>query len=187
MRAIEIELEAIGIGVAHHIKPFSRPALAVLRRGEQPVDHFLVGVGRCVSKIGVHLGRRRRQAGEVISDTPEKRNAIERVGRLQFLLPEVLEDEGVDWIADPVIADRRDLGTGDLLKSPVPSTNSNEGVFLRSLEPRPPQTAKSSNGLTTRQPFEADLGMPNISWGAIRARSWCRHPGGRQKAGWLKL
>ena len=39
-------LVAVGVGVAREVEPRPRPALAVVRRGEQPIDDALVGVGR---------------------------------------------------------------------------------------------------------------------------------------------
>ena len=43
-----IALEAFAIGVARQVQPVPRPALAVVRRGEQAVDHFLERIGRGV-------------------------------------------------------------------------------------------------------------------------------------------
>ena len=40
-------LEAVGVGVAGGVEPVPAPALAVVRRGEQPLDQLLVGVRRC--------------------------------------------------------------------------------------------------------------------------------------------
>ena len=59
-------LVAVAVGVAGRVEPVPRPALAVVRRGEQPVDQLLVGVaGSC------RRGRRR----------PPRASAAGRSGR----------------------------------------------------------------------------------------------------------
>ena len=40
-----VVLEAIALGVAREVEPVARPAFAVVRRGEQPVDEPFVSVG----------------------------------------------------------------------------------------------------------------------------------------------
>ena len=41
----EVLVHAVGVGVAGHVEPVPAPALAVVRRGEQPVDDPREGVG----------------------------------------------------------------------------------------------------------------------------------------------
>ena len=60
-----VELVAARLAVAHQVEPVPRPALAELRRRQQPIDHLLVGVRRLVLDEGVDLLRRRRQADQV--------------------------------------------------------------------------------------------------------------------------
>ena len=67
-----VELVAVGVGVAGEVEPVPAPALAVVRRREQPVDHLLVGVGRLVVEERVDLLRRRRQAGQVEGDAADE-------------------------------------------------------------------------------------------------------------------
>ena len=50
-------LVAVGVGVAGQVEPAPGPALAVVRRGEQPVDQLLVGVRRRVVDERVDLRR----------------------------------------------------------------------------------------------------------------------------------
>ena len=50
-------LVAVAVGVAGEVEPGTRPALAVVRRGEQAIDDALVGVGRGVGEKGVDLLR----------------------------------------------------------------------------------------------------------------------------------
>ena len=61
-----VALEAVGLGVADQVEPVPRPALAVVRRGEQAIDDLFVGVGRL---------RRRR------SDRPLRASAAGRSDR----------------------------------------------------------------------------------------------------------
>ena len=48
---------ADGIGISGDVEPVAAPMLAIVRRGEQPVDQFLVSVGGAVFHEGAHLGR----------------------------------------------------------------------------------------------------------------------------------
>ena len=41
VRAVEIVLVAVGIGIARDVQPVAPPALAVLRGSQQPVDELL--------------------------------------------------------------------------------------------------------------------------------------------------
>ena len=83
VRPVEVQLEAVGVGIAHHVEPLGAPALTVMRAGEQPVDHLFVRVGRLVLQERIHIGGRRRQAGEIEGDPPDQAAAIERVGRFE--------------------------------------------------------------------------------------------------------
>ena len=56
---------AARVGVAHHIEPVPAPALAVAGRSQQAIHDLFEGLRRRVGEKRVHLGRRRRQAGEV--------------------------------------------------------------------------------------------------------------------------
>jgi hypothetical protein len=92
-------LVAVGVGVPGQVEPPPRPPLAVVRRGEEPVHHLLVGVRRLVREEGIHLRRRRRQADQVEVHPPDERVPV-RLGRwLQPLLLQPGEDERVDRVA----------------------------------------------------------------------------------------
>ena len=75
---------AVGVGVAGHVEPVPAPAFAVMRRGQQPIDHPVEGVAAsCPLTKAVHLLRRRRQPirsnvpGEsACGDRPAARAAI---------------------------------------------------------------------------------------------------------------
>ena len=45
VRTLGVQFVTVGIGITHHVQPALRPALAVVRRREQPVDYLLVGAG----------------------------------------------------------------------------------------------------------------------------------------------
>jgi hypothetical protein len=62
----EIMLVAGAVAVAHHVEPVAAPALAVVRRRQQPVHHFfeplLGGIGQCC----LEFCGSRRQADQVV-------------------------------------------------------------------------------------------------------------------------
>src|SRR2546428_9441549 len=59
---LAVRLVAVRVGVARRLEPLDRHALAVARRGEQPVHDLLVGVGSAVGEEGVHRGGRDRKS-----------------------------------------------------------------------------------------------------------------------------
>ena len=67
---------AVRVAVVDDVEPVPRPALAVVRRREQPVDQLLVGVGVAVRDERVDLLRRRRQADQVEVQPADQRAAI---------------------------------------------------------------------------------------------------------------
>ena len=50
-----IGFEALAIGIARQIEPMARPAFAIVRRGQQRIDHFGEGIGRLVIEKGLRL------------------------------------------------------------------------------------------------------------------------------------
>ena len=60
VRAQLIALEAVGVGVVRDVEPVPRPALAVVRRGEQFIDELFVGPRVAVGDEALHALRRRR-------------------------------------------------------------------------------------------------------------------------------
>ncbi len=60
-----LRVGVVVVGVADHVEPVPRPALAVGRRGQQPIDDLLERLGRTIRKERRDLVRRRRQAGQV--------------------------------------------------------------------------------------------------------------------------
>ena len=88
-----VELVAARLGVAHQVEPVPAPALAEVRRGQQPVHHLLVGVGDVVVEEGVDFVGRRRQADQVEGDAPQQRALVGGGRGRQLLLFELGEDE----------------------------------------------------------------------------------------------
>ena len=81
--AILLEDVALRVGVAGDVEPVTAPALAELRRREQPVDGlFVLGVAGIGGEL-FQLGRRRRQAGEIVVQPAEQRRGVGRGRRLQ--------------------------------------------------------------------------------------------------------
>ena len=101
IRAGFIGLEALAVGVAGEVEPVAAPALAVLRRGEQAVDHFFESLRRVVGQEGVDFLRRGRQAGEVEGGAAEQRDLVGRLRGLDALGFELGQDEGIDGSCGP--------------------------------------------------------------------------------------
>ncbi len=115
--------------IARQVEPVPPPALAVLRRGEQAVDHFVVGVGRVVGDEGGDLFGSRRQAGEVEGGAAQQCDLIGGRGGLDLLGFELGENELVDGIARPrrMLHGRRRLRL-DLLERPEIALPLGEGI-----------------------------------------------------------
>ena len=99
---------------ARDVEPVPAPALAETRRREQPIHEPLVGRGRAVIDERVDLLGRRRQAGQIVSEPANQRDAIS-IGdgaNAAGFLPR--EDEAVEVAARPRgVGDRRQRGRGD--------------------------------------------------------------------------
>src|SRR5262245_64074669 len=96
-----VELEAITVRVAGQVEPVTAPALSIVGRSEQPVDHVLPGSWPGVGEKRFDLGRGRRQADEV-----QRHPAQELLARRTWCGGqagdlELGEDECVDGGADP--------------------------------------------------------------------------------------
>ena len=89
-RARAVLLVAVGVGVAGQIEPAARPALAVVRAGEQLIDELLVSIGRSVVDESIGLlgasagGRsgRGRAGGRACSGRPAARDGALLASRL---------------------------------------------------------------------------------------------------------
>ena len=94
-----VDLEAVAVGVAGEVHPVGGHPLAVARAGKQPVEQFLVGVGRRVGDEGLDLGRRRRQAGDVERRPADERAAIGLGLEGEAALGELRRHDRVDRMA----------------------------------------------------------------------------------------
>ena len=84
------------VRVAHEIEPVHGQALAVVRRGQQLVHEFLVGLRVAAFLKVAHLFRRRRKPGEVERDAAEQGPAIGFRRRRETLFAQAIEDEGIN-------------------------------------------------------------------------------------------
>ena len=113
-----VGFEAIALGEACQIEPEQCPALAVLRRSEQPIDQLLIGVRRRVPDERVHVSRTWRQANQIEGKPTDELDAVRFRRRAQTGLFQLRENESINGIANPAIvpngrqwrSDRRSKG-----------------------------------------------------------------------------
>ena len=145
-----VDLEAIALGKPHHIKPVPGPALAIMRRGKQRVDHagkrFPSAAG---SSAGLHergqlLGRG-RQADEIEHHSTEECSRFGLRIEFQSLLRELLGEKGIDRVG--ALRASRHCGTCERLKCPMTLTalrrvgrRSEQGVWQGSHRSGPDST-----------------------------------------------
>ena len=86
----------IVLAIARHVEPVATPALAVVRRCEQPVDDLLESVGRGVVDELLDLFGRRRQSDQVEAGAAEEPAPVGHADRRKALFLELGEDEAVD-------------------------------------------------------------------------------------------
>ena len=70
--AVHVRLISVCVGVAGKIQPVAGHALAVMRRGQEPVDQLLVRIRGTVGEKRVHLRQAWRQAREILADTADQ-------------------------------------------------------------------------------------------------------------------
>ena len=73
---VRVSLAAVRFRVAEQVHPVPRPALAVMRRGEQAVNLLLVRIRRGVVDELADLLRRGRQTGNGESQAPQQRMTV---------------------------------------------------------------------------------------------------------------
>ena len=115
----EIEFVAAGFGEANEVEPVAAPALAVVGRGEEAVDHGFVDARGGIGEEGGDLGGGRGQAGEVEGDAPQEGGFVGGGRRGEAVGFQICEEEGVDGRAGPgaVLDGRRGCGA-DRLEGP---------------------------------------------------------------------
>ena len=89
------------VAVADEVHPVPGPALAEVRRSQQPVNHSLQGIGRLVVDKVLDLLRRRGQPEQREVDSPEQRTTVRGRRRSQPGGFEPGEDEPVDAASHP--------------------------------------------------------------------------------------
>ncbi len=100
--AVVILFITLRVGVPRQVHPHRRPALAVARGRQQPLDHVLVGSRGFIRQERCPFLQRRRQAGQVEADPAQPLGAGRfRRGR-QIVLLELIEHVGIHRSADPV-------------------------------------------------------------------------------------
>ena len=62
---------AVPIAIAPHVHPVPAPALAILRAGQQPIDHALISVVGRIGHERTQLGGRRRQTDQIQIHAPQ--------------------------------------------------------------------------------------------------------------------
>ena len=118
-RLFAVALVAVGLGVADHVQPEARPALAVLRPGQQAVEQGFVSTRRCVGHERLDLLRRRRQTDQVEIRPADQRPLVGRRVRLQPLFFQLRQHERVDRVGHPIpVLHVRHRGPTDRLKRP---------------------------------------------------------------------
>ena len=96
-----VEVEAVGVGVAHGIEPEARELFTVARRGEETGDEGLdrgVGIAFGAGEEGVDLGGRGREAGQVEGETADEDGGRRLGGEGKVLAGEFLQNERVEGI-----------------------------------------------------------------------------------------
>ncbi len=111
---------AVRIGEAGQVEPVGGHALAVMRRFEQPIHEFLVGVRTLVLFESVDFGQRGRQSGDVEGDTADERFLVGFLVWGHSFLLQAMSHEVVDRIFNPIgVIYRWDSRHNGFLKSPM--------------------------------------------------------------------
>ncbi len=113
-------LVAVGVGISGQVEPAPPPALAKVRRLEQPLDQPLIRPRRRVVDKSIDLFRLERQAHQVVRQPLGQRVTIGLGCRRQAAGFEPGQHEPVDRASRPRrVAHRRNRRTHDRLKRPM--------------------------------------------------------------------
>ncbi len=137
-----------------------RPALAVMRRSQQPVDDFRVGIGRIVRQKRIDFLRGRRQADEIESRSAKQRALVGRRRRMQAFLVQFREHK-------PINRSRRQGRLLNWLKRPIRPILLGNFIF-GTRHNRKNRAARRRPGRTHLHPFRqhADLFIRELAfWG----------------------
>ena len=136
------------VGVAGHVEPVPRPALAVGRRGQEPIDDLLERLGRIVREERLDLLRGRRQAGQVERGAADPGPPVRRMRRRACpACFELRQEEAIDLIPRP----------GDVPRRPAASRSERAG---RPTSVAGPRSAGSRRPSSPSVAFEAGHGAP---------------------------
>ena len=95
---LNIRLEAVGFGEAHHVEPVSSPALPKMRAAHDAVDQPFPRERMTVREEIGHLARRRRQAEHVEIKPANLRAPIGLRGRTETACLQLRRNERVDGV-----------------------------------------------------------------------------------------
>ena len=95
----DVVLEAMAVGEVDRVEPVPGHPLAEARRGEEPVDEPLMGVGSGVSAERRHLLRRRREAVEIDRHPADEGPSVGLRHRHEPCLRQPLVEESIDRVA----------------------------------------------------------------------------------------
>src|SRR6516225_169554 len=95
------------------------PALAILGGSEQSINNLFVGIGGFVGEEGLDLAWRRRQADQIVVNSPQQRRLFRRWHRSQAAGLQLGENKCVGGRLYPIGAfDRGNRRASDLAKRP---------------------------------------------------------------------
>ena len=89
-----VDAVAVRVGVAGHVEPVPRPALAVVRRRQQPIHQPLVSVGPRVVQEGVHF---RGVGGRPVRSRLTRRISVPRSASGEGLIPSCSRRARMKW------------------------------------------------------------------------------------------
>jgi hypothetical protein len=119
-RARAVFFEPVGVGVSRGVEPPSPPPLAVMRAVEQAIDQFAVSGRAAVARELIDLFDRRRQSGQIETQTANQRDLLRLGRRRESLFFKPGENEVVNRRANPgAVFDLRRRGANRLNKSPA--------------------------------------------------------------------
>jgi hypothetical protein len=93
-----IVFETLAFAEAHHIEPMPRPAFAMLRRSEQPIDHALEGIRPLAAEKSFDFLGSGREANEVEVNAANKNTTIGFAAGFQSVLFQLGAGKSIDRI-----------------------------------------------------------------------------------------
>ena len=152
-----IRLVAARLGETHQVEPVLPPALAEVRRGQQPFDKIFVGVRRSTCNKRPNFLRCRRQADEVEVQPANERASRRPYAGGKFGSLQLGEDKPIDSSVGPVrAADRLDRWRLNIAPHRLPcpvfsfTLSDIECVFVRNVG----RFAIAGIGRTHRNPLD---------------------------------